>query len=346
MPNNDAIQPVGGLKTREGFESQRSKILEMAQGVMAEKFGQAQGGNQNGAAPVDVTKFSNEAVDELANKNGNVDTSRSDTIISALREIADKKVGEQEEKGQSGGAGSKKKGGKGKVKVEWKPQTEKGKLHKGRDVIGRIKLTQTPPQGGDQTETVNGVGKSKNGNSAAGGSSSAAKTGSASASQGAGAANTQTGNEKTNPQQSDKEQDKVELSPESAAMAAKLQNSGAQMPAEVKAASEGKGIASPQKAGGGGGGGEVSMEKEVRTRAFGKTQTAEVTPEGELPPGAPLRTFQKLDDMPMLDNVTLHDVKGKDAVKQLQEKAKRGEINPQEITPEMIEKLKNPQAMQ
>lgn len=355
---NRSVQEIGS------FGERKSKLLEMAQTILAEKAPQLSNsasasttssdtGNveavsgARGQGPVDRSQLSQEAVEELKSKGS--EAGGADTMVNALRQIFDQKLdqnGQGQQPQQVGGAGE---GGgaegKGKTKkkverkLEWTPDTKKGQIHPGRDVIGQARIKEKITEEPDD-QTVNGAQKgtaaSSKGNQSGGGAAPA-KEGQQSQ-----------GND-GNRQDDKTQQDKVEISPESANMASKMNAAGLQAPAEV----QGQGGASPvseageSKKGGGAGQGQskerVVFEGEVRTRATGTTQSVDVTPAGELPPGKPFRTFQKLDDMPMLEHATLHGKDGKEFLADHQRRKMRGEaVEP--LPEELIQKLKHPVA--
>ena len=316
MPNqHESINPLKPGGGSDAFQSRKTKLVEFAQGVMAERFGQSvRPPESNSTEPVDKAQISRDAVEELESR-GTRTSVGADNVISALKEITDTKLEKARENTERGGSGAKKKKTR---EVEWEPTTKKGSLHEGRGVIGNITIKEKSVQ----EPSAPGSAKGKNGAAPVQAQVSGGSKNSKNSNGGDG-------------------KDQAKLSPEGAEMAAKLKQSGAQLPESLKA---GEGSATTQKSSGGAGG--VVFNGEVRTRAQGLTQTAEVTPGGPLQKGQPLRRFQKLDDMPMLDHATIHGKDGEQIASELQEKSRRGELNGQELTAEKLQKLKEPVAQQ
>ncbi|MBI3930043.1 MAG: hypothetical protein HY319_31175 [Armatimonadetes bacterium] len=139
---------------QDGFQARRSRLLEMAQGAMAEKLGQTQAvvpaqpvvQTRDGGGPRDVAALSEEAVEELQTRRGNGAAGGADSLISALRQIVNEKLGEDrpsevQRAGAPGGAGQSTKEEETTRTREWEPTLEQGTIHVPGDQIGKIRDT-------------------------------------------------------------------------------------------------------------------------------------------------------------------------------------------------------------
>lgn len=320
----------------------------MAQSMAAERLASAQAANTGGQAVAnsaevqdDAVKLSSKALNEVSTRNSADSMNRRDDLFGSLmdklnNEILnpDSEFNQQNEKkkaGKSGEGGGKKKK-KVKRKAEWEPSTQDGQIHPGRDVIGKVRVTQEVKDSGADKGGVGGVGK-------AGGTKSGAKAGTPNYGK---AQQSPAAGEQAGAKPSDSKDDNKEAKDSSAAK--NLEKSGLKAP-ELEQDNKRKGSGDKTKIDqqAGEAGGSKVKEYDVKTRATGANQSQQVTPAKELQKGDKFRTFRKLDDKPLLKYATLHkkDFKdNKEAAKELKKNAQAAGESPEAIE-QAVQRLKD-----
>lgn len=330
---------------------------------------------------VDATQMSAEVIDEIANTAKANPMSDIDSLIQGLQSLVAPRVDQHLQQGKNGANEVDPVGGANKAqepqdqkqkKAYWAPTTENGMIHQGQDTIGRVDVREetvkAPEKGGEgqaaqnatkkpqaprQVAAAGGAGGSKAAGGGTGGATGTGATGAAGAAGAAGAPRATQGPAQVNgnkpardaqPSEAtgdDQESDKVELSDETKQAAQSMQNQGVQQPQPLQQAAQGKKT---------GDSGEGSYD--VITRATGATQTVQTAPAGDLSTVSSFRTFQKLDDSPLLAHATLHRRKGGDVageVEQNQQAQAAGQPrqvgSPSEAAdPQLMQKLRSPVA--
>ncbi len=315
----------------------------MAQSLAAERLASQQGANQghavSGAATLqeDAVKLSDRALTQIGRSEPGSMNRRDrlrDSLLEKLnKDIVDPNSEFNREDKKAEGSGDNKKRKKVKRKKEWDPIAQPGQIHEGREVIGKIRVTEEVQEEGG--EGVGGVGKSgasKAGGSKAGGSKAGAQansTSEAAKSEASNSTSTQSSKESSDPK--DEKRQAQEASASQNMEKSGLKVEGMDQSSQSKAKGE------EQSAQGGGKVGEF----DVKGRAFGTTQTLTMTPAKELQPeDKSLGTFRKLDDKPMLKYVTLHSKNTTDAAAELRKNATAAGESPEEIQ-RAVEKLKD-----
>ncbi|MCA9794998.1 MAG: hypothetical protein KC910_24485 [Candidatus Eremiobacteraeota bacterium] len=297
-------------KQAQPLELLRTRVKGEADKALAEMIG-PQRALQVG--PLDTSRISDQAIEEMGEAQAK-GTSFKDRVVSALQEMFDEKVKENPEAASQG-----KPRAKTEKTMEFTPTTFRGEVMPGRDVIGHAEIKEKKVEEPGQARATAGP-KAKQPGSPAVPPIGEGKAGN-----------------KSGHKSDDQDKDRVELSAESAQMAARMRNSGAEVP---QALESGKG-GTPEVKGPEQGGEKTIFSGAVRTRATGWTQSVDVHPGGQVQKGQPLRTFQKLDNLPMLDHATLHRGEGKANAKEQEKAAREGKGGGDATT---VEALRNPVA--
>lgn len=345
---------IGGLL---GDNSRKDEVKRLAQGVAAEYFGagQAQQPQNGNSAYVDSARISDEAIQEISRSGKAGEIERTDQLVNALREAYATKAPEAAQQGaQQGQGGNGPEGpeavdgaspGKKMEKkrtVMWEPSIEAGQVHpEGREVIGKITIKEDVKEVDAPGNSAKNSGGGTGGQAAGGAAASSAPTssspntgnssGAPSSVVGAVGKGQSSGNSAAqgNKEAQKKMDEEGEADKGTAQAAANMKSAGVAPPPELE-----QGAGNYEK-------GEKSKEMEVRTAATGATQTVSVTPAGEMSQGGTLRYFKKLDDKPMLKEVSLHS-KGetfdRTADRYAMEAMKRGE-SPDQVV-QQTEQLK------
>jgi hypothetical protein len=253
-------------------------------------------------------------------------------------------------------------------------------IHQGQDTIGRVDIREETvkapdkgaegqaaqnatkkPQAPRQVAAAGGAGAGKGAGGGTGGATGTGATGAAgaaNAAQPASAVNQAKPANQSKPADQtnqagddDKETDKVELSDETKQAAQAMQGQGVQQPQPLQqAAQAGKG-GKADDAGTG--------SYDVHTRATGGTQSVQVTPAQDMSRVSSFRSFQKLDDSPLLAHATLHRRNGGDVANQLDKDSQQAQAaqgvnqpgQPRPVTapneaadPQLLQKLRSPVA--
>jgi hypothetical protein len=246
----------------------------------------------------DGTQLSDELLEEVG-RSGQVDGLQEDQAIQAIQKLFESRAGDPQ-----GGDSAKsqetkpvsepKKASSVKRTAHWTPNTEEGQIVEGHGKIGTVEIKEEKAQPVDKPEKSQGT-KSSHGPKQVGKAGQAAKQSSQSEKdeqEGSGQAET----------------DKVELNPEAQQMLQKMSQQGIGSGAAQQAAGQ------PSK-------GEGKSESfDVTTRATGMNQTVKVQPKGEVRDDQAIRTFQRLDDMPLDESTGMKRVKGSDVADSLDKK--------------------------
>jgi hypothetical protein len=330
------IEEIGSTKKSQGTQgksAREAEVRRMAQSLATESLAGQQGATQghavSGAATLqeDAVKLSDRALTQVGRSEPGAMNRRDklrDSLLDKLnKEIVDPNSDFNRENKKAEGGGDNKKRKKVERKKEWDPIAQPGQIHEGREVIGKIRVTEeVKEEGGDGVGAVGKAGGGKSGSKAA-------------SPQGDGKANAAKPTEARSSQSSaDPKDQKKEAQDASAAQ--NMEKSGLKVEG-MDPSGQAKAKGEEQSAQGGGKVGEF----DVKGRAFGTTQTLTMTPAKELQPeDKSLGTFRKLDDKPMLKYVTLHSKNTTDAAAELKKNATAAGESPEEIQ-RAVEKLKD-----
>lgn len=312
----------------------------MAQSMAAEQLAGQQAASTGAATTKtsemqeDAVKLSDKAVSQVSESNPgamNRRTQLRDSVLDKLnREILDpsSEFNQQKSKKAEQGGGKKKKK-KVKQKREWEPKAEAGQIHEGREVIGKIRVTEEAQDNGGDGNTVSAAGKAgaSKGATQAGTTSGDGKSGTVAAT-----GKSQPGNTKSDNKDQDKESKEI-------ASAQNMEKSGLQVQGmnpdgKLEKNQEPKGV---EEVGAGG----KTKEYDVKGQATGVSQTLTMKPAKELQPeDKSLGTFRRLDDKPMLKYVTLESKNSQAGEQELIKKAKAAGESPDAIQ-RAVEKLRD-----
>lgn len=350
-----AIGPIG-----QGNVGQNQQLRGKAQQIANEAIQQRQTAQAPGvpsAVPqVDQAQMSDELMDELDHKGGEGNGNVEEMLRGLANSFLDQKTQQPGEAGKDDGSIKDSKPTVERTAI-WKPSTKEGEVLKAHDKIGDVEIKEkvTPAKNAGQRKK-NGQQKGAQAQKQAGaaqtngaspsGAVTGAATGSAAAKVG-NANSAATVNKDDNGEDEDgKGADKVELSPESQAMAANLARQGVQSANGMSGSQPstddgtikqaGKANAAPTE--------KTIAQDEVTTKAGGWNQTAYVRPEGKVEEGDVIRSYDKLDDMPDDLMTGLHHKDGQDANSDYQNKVQRGEkvasLNGNQA--QMLQQMRNP----
>lgn len=326
------IEEIGSEGNNRGINTPGSKrgeeIRRMAQSFVAEqqavhhaRQGATNGqNNQSPSSDGDIVKISDEALQKVAARGDAKSLTRTDQILSALRESLDSSTNNpsmQQNKKSPQAQGAQKKKQKVETTTEWQPITQPGKIHEGRAVIGKLKITKEVKEAPDAAQ-----GKGGNNGAQAGGKGSSVaqpqgKNGNASA-----AAPSKVGNGSAGGSLKDGKRDQ-----EGAAAAQSMKDKGLQVDGlNNMTPSKGQGIE-------GAGGSGKTQEFDVRRGATGRTQSLTTKSAGKLTGQGPtlLGTFRRLDDKPLLKYVTLDSKNTEEGAQELKKKATAAGESPDAI---------------
>jgi hypothetical protein len=335
LHNGDMLQPMGPQKSplKRPDPLQQQKIQQAVQQAAQHKL--AEQGQHNQSLPQSEQVALSKEITEDFESQG--DHQGMDALMASLgnQPKVDQKI-EEKVKEVGGSAQVQNKPGQPKpqkVTAEWKPDTEKGKLHKAHEKIGDVRLTAKTKSPDSKEQPPSGVAAVQASHTRPG-TKGAPKTdaprpvGQVEASKSP-KPDTKVGNRlfpRNNPPQ-----DKVELSPESRKQ---LQAGNPQVArdAEQKA----------QQASHKLGQGEQDTDLgtvEVKTKADSWSQTAAARPAGEVKDGDPLRWYQRLDG---ISNELLESIRALqgNTVEAVKERGSRLGLRPEEQ-----QKLQQPQAI-
>lgn len=287
----------------------RAGVKEQAEKALAEQIGPERALQ---VGPLDTSRISDQAIQEMGEAQDR-GMPFKDRVISALQEMFDEKVKENPEAGSQG-----KPQPKTEKTMEFTPTTYPGEVMPGRDVIGHAEVKEKKVEEPGEARAAAGPKAKQTANPAV-----------------PPASDTKGGTKNGDGKSEEQEKDRVELSAESAQMAARMRNSGVEVPQSLESDKGG----TPEVKGPEQGGEKTVFSGEVRTRATGWTQSVDVHPGGEVQKGQSLRTFQKLDNLPMLDHATLHRGEGKANAKEQEKAAQEGRGGGDATT---VEALRNP----
>ena len=282
---------MAGIQTNP--ESLRSN--QALRGRATQEVGRLQETREAGQNPVgqtgraDATQLSEELLEEVG-KSGKVDGLQEDEAIAAIQKLfeskaADRSGADNAKTDDSKAVNGVKKGGGVKKTATWTPNTEAGQIVEGHGNIGRIEVKEEKTQAVDKPEKSQGAKGAQQAPKAVPQAQNASKQ------------NSSTGKDD---EQGQNETDKVELNPEAQQMLQKMSQNGLNTGGAQQAGS--------QAAEGSG----KTESFEINTRASGMSQTVKVMPKGEVQDGQAIRTFQKLDDMPLDDQPNVKRTKGSD----------------------------------
>ncbi len=353
------IEEIGSEKKSQGIgnNQRNAELRRMAQTMAAEQLASAQAANAGGQAQAasnkaeiqeDAVKLSNKALGEVSARNSADSMNRRDDLLSSLMNKLNSEIinpdsefnkqNEKNKKAKGEAGGDKKKKKQVKKEAEWSPKTEEGQIHPGRDVIGKVRVTEEVKEtGGEGGGGVGGVGKAGAGK--ANGKAGSSNYGKAAESKPAGPEQQQQGQKNGDSKDENKEA-------KEASAAKNLQKSGLQsQELEQEGKKEEGGQKSKIDEQAGGAGASKVKEFDVRTKATGANQSLTVTPPKKLQPGDSFRKFRKLDDKPMLKYATLHKSKfqggdNKEAIKELKKNAQAAGESPEAIQ-QAVQKLKD-----
>lgn len=314
----------------------------LASAQAASSGGQAQAVSSKSELQDDAVKLSTKALDQVDTGNKAQSLNRRDDLLGSLMSKLNDQIlnpdsefnkqNEKDKKAKRGGGGGQKKK-KTKKTAEWNPETEKGQIHPGRDVIGKVRVTTETKETGGEGGGVQGVGKA--GASKTNSKAGPANYGKAAQAKGAESDQQQPGQKPADSKDQDKEAKEV-------AAAQNLEKSGLKSQ-ELEDKGKNAGDKSKVEEQSGGAGGSKVKEYEVKTRATGTSQSLDVTPPKKLQKGDKFRTFRKLDDKPMLKYATMHkkDHKSnKDAIAELKKNARAAGESPEAIQ-QAVQKMKD-----
>lgn len=304
------IEEIGSESDNRGLSSNQStrgeEIRRLAQSMVAERAASGLAAQQTPAAQnissqdEDVIALSDEALKKVASRSDAKTLGRTDQIISALQQSLDASTQNPSMQQNKGGKGKKNK----KIEKEWTPKVKAGQVHEGREVIGKIRITEE----NQEQNTVGATGKN--------GSAGAIKSGVAQSSK----------NGKSPAKAQVSQKDKEESS-----AAQNLKDKGLQV----------KGLEQGNKESGEASGSGKTKEFDVRGRATGRSQTLTIKDAKKLLKGErSLGTFRRLDDKPMLKYVTLESTNTKEAAKELRKNATAAGESPEQIQ-QAVERLKD-----
>ena len=358
MEEHLKIEEIGSEKKSQGIGSNQrnDELRRMAQTMAAEQLASTQAANAGGQAQAasnkaeiqeDAVKLSNKALGEVTARNSVDSMNRRDDLLSSLMnklntEIINpdsdfNKQNEKNKKAKGDAGGDKKKKKQVKKEAEWSPKTEEGQIHPGRDVIGKVRVTEEVKEtGGEGGGGVGGVGKAEGGKANV--KAGTPNYGKAAESKSAAPEQQQQGQKSGDSKDENKEA-------KEASAAKNLQKSGLQSQELEQEGKEESGQKSKIDEQAGGAGASKVKEFDVRTKATGANQSLTVTPPKKLQPGDSFRKFRKLDDKPMLRYATLHQSKfqggdNKEAIKELKKNAQAAGESPEAIQ-QAVQKLKD-----
>jgi hypothetical protein len=332
--------PVAGVLSQSSSEL-RNHAQPLVQQLVSQ-LSPAAGNAVDGAA------LSDEVLDEMPQQDPAQHDNEA-SLMSSLRGLVQQKVqqqqpaqqqpGQQQQAAGQQGNGSGQAGGDGgQTKATWTPSVHPDEIIPGRDVIGHVHVSKegggaSSGQGGQGGQGgSNGASAGAHGNAAApavGGIGRAGATAGPGATAGAGsrpaagAAPGAPGGQQNN-HANKPDPNAQQLAGNSAMMGIPQLQSALQS------------------------GQAQSGDYEVRTRATGVTQTVDVGPAGDMKSIPYFRTFQPLDDSPLLAGPTAQHMNGSDLASSLQNGNQSGDQNgpdPQS-TDQLVKKLKNPAANQ
>lgn len=335
------IEEIGSSKKSQGMDATRAnEIRRMAQSMAAERLAATQAAStgqpvaQTSELQEDAVKLSDKAVSQVGESSPGMMNRRTqlrDSVLDKLNnEILDPNSDFNRKKGkkaQQSGDGQKKK--KVEQKREWEPTAKPGQIHEGREVIGKIRVTEEVKEEGGNQGAVGAAGQS--------GASKANTQAASPSADGKGGTVQPAASSQPSKQASDSQPGVKESKEASAAQSMEKQGlkvEGAQPTGQTKSKQEEQSVE-------GAGGAGKTKEFDVRGRAFGTTQTQTIKPAKTLQPeDKSLGTFRRLDDKPMLKYVTLHSKNGQDAEQELIKNAKKAGESPEAIQ-QAVERLRD-----
>lgn len=324
------IEEIGSESDNRGLSSNQStrgeEIRRLAQSMVAERAASGLAAQQTPSSQnissqdQDIIALSDEALRGIASRNDAKTLGRTDQIVSALQQSLDASTQNPSMQQNKGGA----QGGKGKknkdVEKEWMPKVQAGQIHEGREVIGKLRVTE---KNQDQN-TVGATGKNGNSGSIPGGNAVALKSGVA-----------QSSKNGKSPAPAKVAQKKTEDSSAVQNLKATALPLGKDKGLQVKGQAQ-----SSKESGEASGSGKIK-EFDVRGQATGSSQTLTIKGAKKLAKGEKsLGTFRRLDDKPMLKYVTLESSNTKVAAKELRKNATAAGESPEQIQ-QAVERLKD-----
>jgi hypothetical protein len=318
---------VNGLRSRETGTSPelRARTQQVLQTQAQQRLQEAPG------LLGDQTQLSDELVNEVgqALQSSSVDNNNFDAMLQGLAaNFLDRKV---EEGGGAGGAEGNN-DGKKEQKAEWNPEARRGQVIEPAGRIGEVTIKEEDnrKKGGKVGQAGKGAKGKGLGNAPT--PPQAPVPGQVNPAQ-ASKSGQKTGKDKQRDGQG-QEDDKIELTPESQAMAAQMQQQGMRSPGIDPA----QGTAENKNKGGGG-----DSKFDVHASNQGFIQSVDVRGAGPVKGGDVLMTYRKLDDMPSGLFANLKRKTGDEGVDDYRKRVEKGEQVP-ELTAEQKRQLLNPVA--